>query len=198
MNQKGRSVMLVVGGAAESLETNVGENNLVLQNRRGFVKMALKTGANLVPVFSFGENDIFEVVQFEGKWKQWQMYLQKKLGFAVPLFFGRALTGGLEHTVFKCNAGLFPFRTPIHSVVGAPVEVPKKFTDEEITTEVLDKYHDAYVKALREVHDEWKPVFAKEKEKRMSEMSEDSERKKILDDKKFANLKDAPRDLKIK
>jgi 2-acylglycerol O-acyltransferase 2 len=32
---------------------------LVLRNRKGFIKQALKNGASLVPVFSFGENNIF-------------------------------------------------------------------------------------------------------------------------------------------
>lgn len=199
MSKKGRSVLLVVGGAAESLETNVSENNLILQDRKGFVKMALKTGANLVPIFSFGENDIFETVKFEGKWKRLQMWLQKKMGFALPLFFGRALTGGLEHILFKCNAGIFPFRTPIHSFVGAPVEIPKKFTEEEITPELLDKYHDMYIKALKELHDNNKGEFTQEKEKRLSQVSStDQERKSIMEDKKFAKLKEEPKDLKIK
>ena len=36
--------MLVVGGAAESLEVEVGTYRLVLKNRKGFVKIAMQTG----------------------------------------------------------------------------------------------------------------------------------------------------------
>ena len=38
------SCVVVVGGAAEALEARPGNFKLVLKNRKGFVKMALKTG----------------------------------------------------------------------------------------------------------------------------------------------------------
>jgi hypothetical protein len=50
----GSAVMIVVGGAAESLCASSGNYTLTLKHRKGFVKIALKTGSSLVPVFSFG------------------------------------------------------------------------------------------------------------------------------------------------
>uniref|UniRef100_A0A8C5RTU2 Acyltransferase n=1 Tax=Laticauda laticaudata TaxID=8630 RepID=A0A8C5RTU2_LATLA len=55
----GQAVVIVVGGATESLDCNPGEQRVHLSRRRGFVRLALQHGADLVPVFSFGENDIF-------------------------------------------------------------------------------------------------------------------------------------------
>lgn len=40
----GHSCVIVVGGASEALEARPGNFKLVLKNRKGFVKMALKTG----------------------------------------------------------------------------------------------------------------------------------------------------------
>lgn len=106
---QGRSVMVVVGGAKESMLSDPGENTLVLEKRKGFVKMAMRTGAHLVPVYSFGENDVYEQIQFQGIWKSVQMWIQQKLGFQIPLFFGRALTGSVEKQVSKLlTASLLP------------------------------------------------------------------------------------------
>ncbi|EFJ49380.1 hypothetical protein VOLCADRAFT_89744 [Volvox carteri f. nagariensis] len=55
----GRSALLVVGGAAEALLAAPGTYDLVLQARKGFVKVALQTGATLVPVIAYGETDTF-------------------------------------------------------------------------------------------------------------------------------------------
>lgn len=35
----------------------------VLNKRKGFIKLALQTGAQLVPVLAFGETDLFEISQ---------------------------------------------------------------------------------------------------------------------------------------
>ena len=43
----------------QALDAHPGINNLTLKNRKGFVKVALQHGAALVPIFSFGENNLF-------------------------------------------------------------------------------------------------------------------------------------------
>ena len=50
--------MLVLGGAAESLNAHPGKLELVLRGRKGFVRIALQTGASLVPCLGYGENDL--------------------------------------------------------------------------------------------------------------------------------------------
>lgn len=175
----GSSIMIVVGGARESIETAPGHADLVLEGRKGFVKLALRKGASLVPVFSFGENDVFGVYQ-SGKVKQFQIQMQKKMGFAVPLFFGRALTGGLLHRVLGLNVGVLPLRVPIHSIVGRPIHLTKVETP---TQEQVDAVHARYVAELTRIYEEWKPIYEKERAKTLS--SYDSERLRVLNDKKF-------------
>lgn len=60
----GQAITIVVGGAAESLSAHPGTADLTLKKRYGFVKVAIKRGAALVPVFSFGENDVCFLVYF--------------------------------------------------------------------------------------------------------------------------------------
>lgn len=66
--------------------------------------------AHLVPVFSFGENELFkQVANPRGSWlRTVQEKLQKIMGFALPLFHARG--------VFQYSFGLIPFRQPIHTV----------------------------------------------------------------------------------
>ena len=40
----GNAVIVVVGGAQEALEAHPGKYNIMLRNRKGFIKMAIKTG----------------------------------------------------------------------------------------------------------------------------------------------------------
>lgn len=49
------SVMVIAGGATESLDARPKTNLLTLNKRKGFVRLALQHGVPLVPVFSFGE-----------------------------------------------------------------------------------------------------------------------------------------------
>jgi hypothetical protein len=57
---KGTAAVLVVGGARECIYRDKNEVKLILNSRKGFIKLALRYGRDLVPTFSFGENYIYE------------------------------------------------------------------------------------------------------------------------------------------
>ncbi len=126
----GNSLLLVLGGAKESLDAHPGTADLTLKDRKGFVKIGLMTGASLVPVFGFGETDLYDQVDNPqgSKLRKLQEILQAKLGFALPLVKGRG--------VFNYRAGLLPHRRAIDAVVGTPLDLPKLSRD-QITPEIL-------------------------------------------------------------
>ena len=70
----GRSIALAVGGALESLHVVPGSMDIIAKRRQGFVRLACETGASIVPVISFGENDLFtsEVVPPESAFGKFQ------------------------------------------------------------------------------------------------------------------------------
>lgn len=139
---QGNAVVIIIGGAAESLSSSPGENTVVIKQRKGFVKLALEFGADLVPVYSFGENEIFQQVLFtEGSFgRKLQDLFKKIMGFAPCLFVG-------EKFLF------IPYRRPVTTVVGSPISVPKRLcpTDEEV-----DHYHSLYMESLTNLFHEHK------------------------------------------
>uniref|UniRef100_H0WLH5 Acyltransferase n=2 Tax=Otolemur garnettii TaxID=30611 RepID=H0WLH5_OTOGA len=146
--QLGQAVVIVVGGAQEALHSVPGEHCLILRKRKGFVRLALRHGASLVPVYSFGENDIFRLKAFAtGSWQnRCQIAFKKLMGFSPCIFWGRSL--------FLTNSwGLLPFSVPITTVVGRPIPVPQR---SHPTTEEVDHYHTLYIKALQQLFEEHK------------------------------------------
>jgi len=146
----GNSILLVVGGAKESLDARPSnEYILTLKNRKGFVKIGLANGASLVPIFSFGENDLYDQVANPrgSRLRHFQMLVQKRLGYATPFFKGRG--------VFQYAIGFLPNRRVIDTYVGAPIHLPK-LDREKITSEIVDKYHTEYMEALKRLFDTYK------------------------------------------
>ncbi|XP_032345305.1 2-acylglycerol O-acyltransferase 2 [Camelus ferus] len=141
LSRKGGGNLLgvIVGGAQEALNARPGSNMLLLRNRKGFIRLALMHGASLVPIFSFGDNDLFD--QYEnspGSWLRWiQNRLQKIMGVSFPLFHGRG--------VFQYSFGLLPYRRPITTVVGTPIEVQKT---PHPSQEEVDRLHQRYLQEL--------------------------------------------------
>lgn len=81
----GRAITIVVGGARESLDAQPHSLRLVLKRRKGFVKLAIRTGADLVPVLAFGENDLYDQVTGTSHptIHKTQIMVKKALGFTV-------------------------------------------------------------------------------------------------------------------
>ncbi|WFD43853.1 2-acylglycerol O-acyltransferase [Malassezia psittaci] len=135
----GSAIVIVVGGAQESLKSRPGVMNLTLEHRKGFVRVAMRTGADLVPTLGFGENELFnQANNQEGTWLyRLQQILKHSLGFTVPAIAGR----GLLHDSF----GLMPYQRPITIVTGEPVQV---LHTENPTEEEVDEMHKRYIQAL--------------------------------------------------
>jgi hypothetical protein len=91
VSKPSRGLLLVVGGAEEALCLSTNQVNLVLTKRKGFIKLALVSGASLVPCFSFGETLIYSHdVPNPNSWvARGQVYLKRALGWTIPMCRGR-------------------------------------------------------------------------------------------------------------
>ena len=155
----GRAIMLVVGGAQESLDSKKGTYTLTLYHK-GFVRQACLYGAHLVPVISFGETDTFELFDNEPgtTLRKFQDFIKKITGIAPAFFKGRAIFN-------RDEAGLLPYRAAITSVVGAPIKCPKIEGDPNSpeNVKIIDEYHMYYMTALKALWEKYKNEFAKKR-----------------------------------
>ncbi|CAL9737327.1 diacylglycerol O-acyltransferase 1 [Monosporozyma servazzii] len=140
-----QSICIVVGGVRESLLSSEDSVELILHNRKGFIKLALQTGnVSLVPVFGFGETNCFKVYETqEGSiLHKIQFWFKQKLGFTFPIFFARGL--------FNYDFGLIPFRTPLNVVLGNPIYIKEKHDQPDQS--LIEHYHSLYVKELENIY----------------------------------------------
>ncbi|XP_069042865.1 2-acylglycerol O-acyltransferase 1 [Lepisosteus oculatus] len=146
----GSVAVIAIGGAPESLEARPGALTLQVLNRKGFIKLALKHGAHLVPVFSFGENELFDQMENPtgSALRAAQERLQKVMGIALPLFHARG--------VFQYSFGLLPYRQPVHTVVGRPIPVEQNLNP---SREEIDALHGLYLDSLSQLFEENKAQY---------------------------------------
>ncbi|KAF8065725.1 DGAT2B [Scenedesmus sp. PABB004] len=167
----GSAIVIFPGGAAEALVTEQGRFNVVrrggggwgsrsaavLKRRKGFARVALQTGASLVPVFAFGETDLFETyVPPPGSLlSRLQRLSHRYWGTSQPLFRGAGIFA---------DSGLLPLRRPLTTVVGAPIPVPARLdpavVGQAAFDAAVDDLHAAYVAALTGLFDAWKEQLA--------------------------------------
>ena len=120
-------------------ETGVKKIELVLNKRKGFVKIAIELGnVSLVPTFGFGEADIYRITKPKpGSFgEMFQSWMKRTFQFTVPFFSARG--------VFIYDFGFLPYRNPINVCFGRPIHIPAGLLDQykEPETEKDEKEKD--------------------------------------------------------
>lgn len=150
------AALLVVGGAQEAMNAYPGNYRLVLKERKGFVKIALRTGAPLVPVFCFGEIDLYDQVSSKpgSTVRKLQEGIKRLTGIAPVLIKGRG--------IFQYSFGVLPRRRPLTTVVGAPIVTEKV---ESPTVEDIDTLHAKFCTELVQLFETHKHKYLENAEK---------------------------------
>ena len=133
----GHAAVIVPGGASEALNSQPGSHDLTLKKRSGFFRIAIECGATVIPVYSFGENDLYQQVS-SSSLKSINSRLVRFLGSFFPLY---------------CGGGLVPFnpvpkRIPLITVIGEPIVVSPKANPSKADVERLKEL---YIKHLEDV-----------------------------------------------
>jgi hypothetical protein len=78
------TVVLYVGGMAELFLSSVDEETLYLKKRKGFIKLALQEGVDVVPIYLFGNTTVLSVMKTGSL-----ANLSRKLQVSMTYFWGK-------------------------------------------------------------------------------------------------------------
>ena len=132
---KTKSVILYAGGIAELFLTDDKEERLYINKHKGFIKLALRSGVAVVPVYMFGNTTTLHVAKGE-------------------LLAKVARTTHLSLTWFWGVLGTFvPFRKKCMVVIGSPLTFPQI---EQPDQAAIDKYHAEYIGEVKRIFDTYK------------------------------------------
>lgn len=143
---KGESLSVALGGINEILESTPGRMRLALSRRQGIFKMALETGTALVPVLTYGENELYTPVGWA--WLDALNRCLVPLGVCFPV---PSLTS-CWNWMRLANR---PLRSPVRTVIGSRlvVEAVEGAVDEAAVVALRERY---FVE-LRKLYAETRP-----------------------------------------
>lgn len=143
----GESIGISTGGVAEIFFTNEEDECILLKERIGLVKLALRTGADIVPCYLFGNTKLLNCWAGEGI-PGARFVLEKisrKLGFALILIYGRFFLP-------------IPFRKPILAVMGNPIKT-HHMKGEDPTPEQIAIIQGELLKEMERIFDTYKHLY---------------------------------------
>ena len=145
---EGARIGLAPGGIAEMFEgfpkpmTNPSDEYAILESRKGFVRMAIKHGLPLVPVYTFGATKMLNRLQLPAIVEK----ISNLLRISLCVFFGRF---GLP----------IPFRTKLLYVIGRTLYPPVASNDDNEFRNQVDTLHAAFCEELRRIFERHKGSY---------------------------------------
>jgi 1-acyl-sn-glycerol-3-phosphate acyltransferase len=120
--KEGISVAVLTGGIRELHETHPGKMKLILKKRKGVFRIAQDLQVPIIPVLTFGENELFPPIQ--SAWtRTLQKYLRAWMGIAIPI----PTLEGLKNWFILLHS---PLKTHVTTWIGNPIKPEKKTVSE--------------------------------------------------------------------
>jgi 2-acylglycerol O-acyltransferase 2 len=139
------SITVGLGGVDEMGRVKHKQLELVIKKRKGIFKIALETGTPIVPVLTYGENEIFPLMESDFlKWLNDSLYSTLKGRFYLP---------SLQSIRNWANLLVRPL-DPVQTYTGRPIYVKKIEKPTEKHIEILRKI---YIKRVRELFSKTNP-----------------------------------------
>lgn len=142
----GVSVCVWPGGLDEANSVD-GPTTVNVRTRTGFVRLAVKHGVAVLPIFVFGELDAVSAIQPLPKTVA--EFCKRKLRFSTAMFIGRWYT-------------FVPRRVPFHMVIGKPCAVTKLDPSEDGFNAEVERVAAAYKAEIRATYERHRAQFGYE------------------------------------
>ena len=129
-HKNGRTIAVQPGGIKEQAATLHDQEQAFFPKRRGFIRLAIKHQTPLMPLYIFGENQLYRRV----RGLEWLTnIIYRATGLTLPIFTGKF---GLPLCIS------LPFATKVHIRYGAAVEVGPQADEpsDERVNEVFERY----------------------------------------------------------
>ena len=139
------SIVIYIGGIAELFKSSRKEERLYLSSRKGFIKMALREGVDIIPLYLFGNTSVLTVLK-SGPLAS----LSRKLQVSLTWFWGRWYTP-------------VPRNEKLIYVRGRPLGLPHI---ENPTDKDINKWHQKYCDEVERIFNTYKhksPQYANKK-----------------------------------
>lgn len=129
------SIVIYIGGMAELFKSSRKQERLFLSERKGFIKLSLREGIDIVPIYLFGNTSVLTVMK-SGPLAN----ISRKLKTSFTIFWGKYYLP-------------IPRDDKLLYVAGKAIEIPKIA---EPTQDDIDKYHKIYVEEVTRLFDTYK------------------------------------------
>lgn len=157
---KTSSVVLYVGGIAELFLSCPAQERLFLNHRKGFIKLALTEGVDVVPIYCFGNTSILTIVktgflaQLSRKMQVSFTYFWGKFGLPIPRDEKvRAYSRGCQLPCCLAFNTTPPSCQKLLWVGGQPLGMPRIVNP---TQEDIDQWHGVYIDEVKRLFDTYK------------------------------------------
>lgn len=151
--EENESLGISTGGVAEVFETNEDDECVLLKERVGLIKLAIRTGADIVPCYVFGNTKLLGCWAGEGipKGRYLLECISRKLGFALILVHGRFLLP-------------VPWRKPVLGVMGKGIPT-HHIQCEHPTPEQIETIQTILLEEMEALFDRYKHLYGWEDKK---------------------------------
>ena len=135
-----RNVSILPGGIAELFLSHRRREQVYLRRRKGFVRLAIETGATIVPVYIFGHTRLFDQLATGEGWLGWLTSLSRLTRSSITLFWGQWFLP-------------VPYKTDITVAFGKHIVVPATpAADRREREEQCDTVHAKFIAAVEDLY----------------------------------------------